>query len=97
MVGLLASRPPWAKEGRRPGGVEEPLPPVGRASGCKPPPSTTRLGAPRRGGELCPLEAMLLGTGEPESWFMDWAPPAVAWELPPPPGEELGAELGSLE
>ena len=39
---------------------------------------------------------MLLGTGEPESWFMDWAPPAVAWELPPR-GEELGAELGSLE
>ena len=53
-------------------------------------------GAPRRGGELCPLEAMLLGMGEPESWFMDWAPPAVAWELTPR-GEELGAELGSLE
>ena len=28
---------------------------------------------------------------------MDWAPPPAAWELPPPHGEELGAELGSLE
>ena len=27
---------------------------------------------------------------------MDWAPPAATWELSPP-GEELGAELGSLE
>ena len=43
------------------------------------------------------LEAMLLGTGEPESWVMDWASPPAAWELPPPHGEELGAELGSLE
>ena len=43
------------------------------------------------------MEAMLLGTGEPESWVMDWAPPPAAWELPPPHGEELGAELGSLE
>ena len=43
------------------------------------------------------MEAMLLGTGEPESWVMDWAPPAAAWELPLLPGEELGAELGSLE
>ena len=40
---------------------------------------------------------MLLGVGEPESWFMDCSPPAAAWELPPPQGEELGAELGSLE
>ena len=47
--------------------------------------------------ELCLLEAMLLGVGEPESWFMDCSPPAVAWELPPLQGEELGAELGSLE
>ena len=28
---------------------------------------------------------------------MDCSPPAAAWELPPPQGEELGAELGSLE
>ena len=28
---------------------------------------------------------------------MDWAPPPVVWELPPPTGADLGAELGSLE
>ena len=28
---------------------------------------------------------------------MDWAPPPTAWELLPPHGKELGAELGSLE
>ena len=28
---------------------------------------------------------------------MDWAPLAAVWELPPLYGEELGAELGSLE
>ena len=28
---------------------------------------------------------------------MDWAPPAVVWELPPPVKDELGVELGSLE
>ena len=28
---------------------------------------------------------------------MDCSPLAVAWELLPPQGEELGAELGSLE
>ena len=55
------------------------------------------VASPRRRGELCPLEAMLLGTGGPESWFMDCSPPPAAWELPPPQGEELGAELGSLE
>ena len=70
---------------------------MGRPSRCGPPLSTTSLGGPRRGGELCPLKAMLLGAGEPESWFMDCSPPAAAWELPPPQGEELGAELGSLE
>ena len=96
LVGRLACRPPWAKEGRWPGEVEESLPPVGRASRCEPLP-TTGLGTSRRRGELCPLEAMLLGVGEPESWFMDCSPPAAAWELPPPQGEELGAELGSLE
>ena len=46
--------------------------------------TATDLGALRRGGELCPVEAMLMGAGEPESWVMDWAPP-------------LGAELWSLE
>ena len=70
---------------------------MGSASRCEPPPLATGLGALRRGGDLCTLEAMLLGTGEPESWLMDSAPPAAAWELPPLQGEELGAELGSLE
>ena len=97
LVGRLASRPPWAKKGRGPVEGEESAPPVGRPSRCGPPPLTTSLGGPRRGGELCPLEAMLLGAGEPESWFMDCSPPAAAWELPPLPGDELGAELGSLE
>ena len=46
---------------------------------------------------MCPLEAMLLGAGEPESWLMDCSPPPAAWELPPPPGEEMEGELGSLE
>ena len=77
--------------------MEDSSPPPVRASRCELPPSTTGLGAPRRGGELCPLEAMLLGTGEPESWFMYCSPPPVAWELLPPHGEEMGVELGSLE
>ena len=97
LMGRLAGRPQWAKGGRRPGEVEEPSPPVGRASRCEPPLPTTGMGAPQRRGELCPLEAMLLGVGELESWFMDCSPPLGAWELPPPRGEELGAELGSLE
>ena len=97
LVGRLAGRPPWAKGGRRPGEIEESSPPLGRASRCELPPLTTGPGTPRRRGELCPLETMLLGVGEPESWLMDCSPPVAAWELPPPQGEELGAELGSLE
>ena len=97
LVGRLASRPQWAKEGRQPGEVGESPTPVGSTSRCELLPLATGLGAPQRGGERCPLEAMLLGVGEPDSWFMDWAPPVAAWELPPRHGEELGAELGSLE
>ena len=63
----------------------------------KPPPLILDPGTPLRRGELCPLEAMLLGVGEPESWLMDCSPPPVAWELLPPPGEEMEGELGSLE
>ena len=75
LVGRLASRPPGAKEGGRPGGVEGSPPPGGRASRCEPPPPPTiGLAPPRRRGELCQLEAMLLGTGEPKSWFMDCSP-----------------------
>ena len=52
---------------------------------------------PRKKGELCPLEAMLRGIGEPESWLMDCSPPPAAWELPPPLEEDARGELGSLE
>ena len=97
LVGRLASRTPWAKEGVQPGEVEELPPPAESAFRRKPPPLAANLGTPRRGGELCPLEAMLLGTGKPESWVMDWASPPALWELPPPRWEELGAELGLLE
>ena len=97
LVGRLANRPPWAKKGRGPVEGEESSLPVGRPAWCEPPPLTTSLGTSQRGGELCPLEAMLLGAGEPESWFMDCPAPAAAWEFLPLPGDELGAELGSLE
>ena len=50
LVGRMAGRPPWAKEGRQPGEVEESSPPVWRASGCKPLPRTIGLGAPRAWG-----------------------------------------------
>ena len=67
LAGRLVSPPPWAKKGMQPGEVEELPLPVGSAFRCEPLPSAADLGAPRRGGELCPLEAMLLGTGESES------------------------------
>ena len=37
---------------------------------------------------------MLLGVREPESWLMDCSPPPVAWELLPPPGEEMEGGAG---
>ena len=97
LVGRLANQPPWAKKEVQPGEGED-LQPLARS-----PPQCAAL--PRaadpqvlgRGWELCPLGAMLMGSGEPESWTMDWAPLLEAWELPPPPEDELGAELGSLE
>ena len=70
---------------------------MGKPPRGKPPPLIPDTGTPRRRGELCPLEAMLLGVGEPESWLMDCSPPPAAWELPLPPGEEMKRELGSLE
>ena len=68
-----------------------------KSTGSRPPPPVSDPQTPRKKGELCPLEAMLRGIGEPESWLMDCSPPAAAWELPPPQGEELEGELGSLE
>ena len=38
---------------------------------CASPPPATDPQVLRRGGELCPLEAMLMGSGEPELWAMD--------------------------
>ena len=61
------------------------------------PPPVSDPETPRKKGELCPLEAMLMGIGEPESWLMDCSPPPAAWELPPPLEEDTGGELGSLE
>ena len=67
LVGHLVNRPPWAKKGMQPGEVEELSPPAGSLLQCESPPLAADLGALRRGGELCPLEAMLMGTGESES------------------------------
>ena len=66
LVGCLANRPPWAKKGMQPGEVKELPPRAGSLLRCEPPPSAGDLGALRRGGELCSLETMLMGTGEPE-------------------------------
>ena len=77
--------------------MEDSPPPVGKLPRGKPPPLIPDPGTPWKGGELCPLEAMLRGVGEPESWLMDCSPPPPAWELPPPLEEEMEGELGSLE
>ena len=97
LVGRLTGRVPWASGRRQPGEVEESPPPVGESARGTPPLLTPDPRTPRRRGELCPLEAMLRGLGEPESWLMDCSPPPAAWELPPLPGEEMEGELGSLE
>ena len=60
------------------------------------PPPVSAPETPRKKGELCPLEPMLRGIGEPESWLMDCSPLPPAWELPPPL-EDARGELGSLE
>ena len=97
LVGRQTSRTPLAGEGRRPGGIGGSPPPMGKAAGSKPRPLVPDPGTPWKKGELCPLEAMLRGVGEPESWLMDCSPPPAAWELPPPLEEDAGGELGSLE
>ena len=70
---------------------------MGKSTGSRSPPPVSDPETPRKKGELCPLEAMLRGIGEPESWLMNCFPPLAAWELPPPLEEDAGGELGSLE
>ena len=64
LVGRLATRPPWAKKGMQPRKGEELPLPAGSLLQWESPPPAAGLEALRRGGELCPLEAMLMGTGE---------------------------------
>ena len=52
------------------------------------PPPVSDPETPQKKGQLCPLKAMLMGIGEPESWLMDCSPPLAAWELPPPLEED---------
>ena len=70
---------------------------MGKSTGSRSLPPVSGPETPRKKGKLCPLEAMLRGIGEPESWLMDCSPPPAAWELPPPLEEEARGELGSLE
>ena len=97
LVGRQAGQMQRAGEGRRPGGAGGPPPPMGKSTESKSPLPVSGPETPRKKGELCPLEAMLRGIGEPESWLMDCSSPAAAWELPPPLEEDAGGELGLLE
>ena len=97
LMGRLTGWAPGAKGGRRPGEVEESPPQVETPPRVKPPPLIPDPETPRKRGELCPLEAMLLEVRGPESWLMDCSLPSADWELPPPPGEAMEGELGSLE
>ena len=96
MVGRQTGRALGADKRGWPGGAGGPPPPRRKSTKGGSPPPVSAPGTPRKEGELCPLEAMLRGIGEPESWLMDCSPPQAAWELPPPL-EEGGGELGSLE
>ena len=66
---------------------------MGKSTGSRPPPQVPNPETPWKKGELCPLEAMLRGIGEPEPWLMDCSPPPAACELPPPLEEEARGEL----
>ena len=70
LVGRLVTQPLWAKKDLQP--------PAGSPPPCESSPPAADPQVLRRGGELCPLEAMLMGSGEPELWAMDWAPPPAA-------------------
>ena len=97
LVGRQTSRALGADERGWPGGAGGPPPPRKKLTKGGSPPPVSAPGTPRKEGELCPLEAMLRGIREPESWLMDCSPPPPAWELPPPLEEDAGGELGSLE
>ena len=97
LVGQQTSRAQGTSEGGRPGGAGGPPPLMRESTRGGSPPRVSDPETPRKKGELCPLEAMLMGIGEPESWLMDCSPPPVAWELPLPLEEDTGGELGSLD
>ena len=96
LVGRQTGRAPWADRGK-PGGIGDSPLPVGKSARSRPLLLVPDPGTPRKEGELCPLEAMLRGVGELESWIMDCSLPPAAWELPPPLEKEARGELGSLE
>ena len=97
LVGRQTGRARGAGKGGWPGGAGGPPPPMRKSTRGRSPPPASAPETPRKKGELCPLEAMLRGIGEPESWLMDCSPPPLAWELPPLLEEDAGGELGSLE
>ena len=97
LVGRQTGRAQWADGGRGLGEIGDSPPPLRKPTRSGPPLLDPDPGTPRKEGELCPLEAMLRGLGEPKSWLMDCSPPPAAWELPPPLEEEAWGELGSLE
>ena len=74
LVGRQTGRAPWADGGRRPGGIGDLPPPMGKSTRSRPLPLVPDPGTLRKEGELCLLEAMLRGVGEPESWLMDCSP-----------------------
>ena len=85
------------RRGKATGGLRDSPLPREKPARSRPPPLASDPGTPRKEGELCLLEVMRRGVGEPESWLMDCSPPPAAWELPPPLEGEARGELGSLE
>ena len=71
LVSRLVTQPPWAKKEVPPGEGEDLQLPARSPTQCASTPPAADPQVLRRGGELCPLEAMLMGSGEPELWAMD--------------------------
>ena len=94
LVGRQTGRARGAGKGGWPGGAGGPPPPMRKSTRGGLPPPVSAPETPRKKGELCPLEAMLRGIGEPESWLMDCSPPPAAWELPPPLEEDAQGGAG---